>query len=82
MKIALTLIAALAVAGLAAAQDGQTIKDRQGLCQISLPADWTPDKLIYVVTGGSQMWVASVDFADPAFQAQAVKIAGTVKTVK
>jgi hypothetical protein len=37
----------LAWAGSAAAQDGQVIKDRQSLCQISVPSDWTPDKLIH-----------------------------------
>jgi hypothetical protein len=137
--------ATLTLAGLAAAQDGQVVKDRQGLCQISVPSDWTPDKLIhsmavspdkksssivsaqragasyqltvetakstysvtktveqsdartvlvyanrngkpgggvYVATGGSQICVASIDFADPAFESQALKIAASVKTVK
>src|ERR1700733_13388535 len=37
----------LALAGLAAAQDGQVIKDRQNLCQISVPSDWTADKLLH-----------------------------------
>jgi hypothetical protein len=37
---------------------------------------------VYVATGGSQICVASVDFAAPAFEAQALKIAATVKTVK
>jgi len=145
MKTGLALVATLALAGAAAAQDSQVIKDRQGLCQISVPSDWTPDKLIhsmaaspdkksssiisaqragasyqltvetakstysvtktvegsdtrtvfvyanqngkpgggvYVATGGSQICVATVDFADPAFEAQAVKIAQSVKTAK
>jgi len=145
MKTGLMLAATVALAGTAAAQDGQVIKDRQGLCQISVPSDWTPDKLVhsmaaspdkksssiisaqragasyqltvdtakstysvtktveasdartvfvyanqngkpgggvYVATGGSQICVATVDFADPAFEAQALKIAQSVKTVK
>jgi len=41
------MLAALAFAGLAAAQDSQVIKDRQNLCQISVPSDWTPDKLVH-----------------------------------
>lgn len=145
MKNGLALAAALFLAGADAAQDGQAIKDRQSLCQVTVPSDWTPDKLIhsmaaspdkknsamvsaqragasykltvetakstytvtktveesdartvfiyanqngkpgggvYVATGGSQICVASVDFADPAFESQAVKIAASVKTVK
>ena len=146
MKRVLTLLAAaLALVSWAAAEDGQIIKDRQGVCQISVPSDWTPDKMfrsmaaspdkksssiisaqragadyhltvetakstysvtktveasdsrtvlvyenrngkpgggVYVATGGSQICVASIDFADPAFEAQAIKIASTVKTAK
>jgi hypothetical protein len=37
---------------------------------------------VYAATGGSQTCVASVDFADSAFEAQALKIAATVKTVR
>jgi hypothetical protein len=145
VKSGIALAAALALAGAAAAQDGQTIKDRQSLCRVTVPSDWTPDKLIhsmaaspdkknsavvsaqragasykltvetakstytvskmveesdartvfvyanqngkpgsgvYVATGGPQICVASVDFADPALESQALKIAGSVKTVK
>jgi hypothetical protein len=37
---------------------------------------------VYVATGGSQICVASLDFAGSAFEAQALKIAATVKTVR
>jgi aspartyl aminopeptidase len=47
MNTALALAATLCFAGLAAAQDSQIIKDRQNLCQISVPSDWTPDKLVH-----------------------------------
>ena len=146
MKRSLALLAAtLAIAAWAAAQDSQMVKDRQGLCQISVPSDWAPDKLIhsmaaspdkksssiisaqragasyqltvqtakstysvtktveesdartvfvyanqngkpgggvYIATGGSQICVATVDFSDSALEAQALKIAASVKAVK
>ena len=47
MKSLLALAATLTFAGLAVAQDSQVIKDRQSLCQISVPSDWTPDKLVH-----------------------------------
>jgi|HubBroStandDraft_1064217.scaffolds.fasta_scaffold199149_1 hypothetical protein len=37
---------------------------------------------VYVAESGSQICVVSVDFGDSAFEAQALKIAATVKVAK
>jgi hypothetical protein len=80
----LALAAALSFAGLAAAQDSQIIKDRQSLCQIAVPADWTPDKLVHSMAASPDKKNSSIISAlrAGASYQQAVQVAKSTYTVK
>jgi len=79
----LVLAATLSFAGLAAAQDSQIIKDRQGLCQISAPSDWTPDKLLHSMAASPDKKNSSIISALRAGAScqQTVAVAKTTYTV-
>jgi hypothetical protein len=82
VKSGLVLIA-LAFAGSAAAQDSQVIKDRQNLCQISVPSDWTPDKLVHSMAASPDKKNSSIISAlrAGASYQQAVQVAKSTYTV-
>jgi hypothetical protein len=79
----LVLAATLSFAGLAAAQDSKIIKDRQGLCQISAPSDWTPDKLLHSMAASPDKKNSSIISAlrAGASYQQTVAVAKTTYTV-
>jgi hypothetical protein len=88
VKSVLVLAATLAFAGLtfarlAPAQDSQVIKDRQNLCQISVPSGWMPDKLVHSMAASpdkKNSSVISAMRAGASYQ-QAVQVAKSTYAV-